>query len=150
MKAKWLLLFNKRSKASSNMVRNFCSLSHLILDSHQSYWLRQASSLTFWESKTLTSTVNARSCSLWELSRELEEDSPTSSSKSPKSILTRGTHFSTLLISNFRAGELTEQEIEKVNDILAKPTGKYLFELRRGIPLSSRPFLIYESWAIVL
>jgi hypothetical protein len=28
----------------------------------------------------------------------------------------------------YRAGELTEQEIEKINDILAKPTGKYLYQ----------------------
>lgn len=106
MRASWLLLFNKRSKASSNMVRHLliftgCSLffrEHLcgswpVIDfvfcSHQSYWLRQASSLTFWESKTQTSKVNARSCSHSESSRVSAEDSPTSSSRSHKSTLTR-------------------------------------------------------------
>lgn len=44
-----------------------------------------------------------------------------------------GRRFSNLILKiaqidlNKRAGELTEQEIEKINDILAKPTGKYIF-----------------------
>ena len=32
--------------------------------------------------------------------------------------------FSFVLISSFRAGEMTEQDIEKINDIISKPTGK--------------------------
>lgn len=102
----WLLLFNKRSKASSNMVRHllyltvmfslfesFCPVLFKFIDfvicSHQSYWLRQTSSLTFWESKTQTSMVNARSCSHSESLRVLVEDSPISFARSPKSTLTR-------------------------------------------------------------
>ena len=45
-----------------------------------------------------------------------------------------GRRFSNLVLKiaqidlNKRAGELTEQEIEKINDIFAKPTGKYLYQ----------------------
>lgn len=79
--------------------------------SHLLYWLRQASSLTFWESKTQTSKVNARSCLLSELSRVSVEDSLTSSAKSPKLTSTKGKLlFQSTLLNNFmnRAGELTE------------------------------------------
>jgi len=90
------------------------------------------------------STESIRLHLLLELSRVLVEDSPSRFSRSLRLILTRGKSTRLILMTHHvdcfyvnRAGELTEAELDKISDILAKPTEygipKYFLNRQRCI-----------------
>jgi len=50
---------------------------------------------------------------------------------------------------NRRAGELTEDEMNQISDIFAKPLGKYFASPRKGLPLTLRGCRLRRSKVVL-